>query len=1234
VQCFCYDKTSSTYIPKSGFTNATVSLDGVLALHSPGLVIGDINNDGTPELLAHNQIVNAKTGAVIAPLPAGSLGGYTIHGTNSMGNTRFPVLADVDNDGILDIVAGNMVYSAQINTGSTAGTVTLKYQAPAAAYVGDGFTSVADIDLDGYLDVVVTRWTSTQAQAYAWSPYKNVLLGGDMIGGTGAGDPPAQRSISGALVGDVDSCGYPEIAFSYFEGMVCYKYDPLLNTFSQLWREPSTDRSAMTAMSMFDFNQDGKQELIYRDAEHLRIIEGSSGDNLTTYQIYSETCTEYPIVVDLKGEGSAQIVVSGSKIIQQGGGGDTAWKQVHLYSFGSAVPGAWAPARHVWNQHGYNVLNVNDTLTIPQYPINPATVFAGPDEILGTADDVRPYNSFLQQQTLLNQYGVPYFPLPNIVWDTEPTVTATISNDSLRIEGCIKNIGDAALQPPIYITFYKNDTLFSNIPTNIIKLDSLSTSLLPDSTRCFTFTFKNLDSMLPSLSSMWISVNDKEGDYTYQKQCETNGRFEIEIPRAKDDYMQILDCYPSALLDVFANDTMIHCDRNEVDLIIISGSKVGATTSVDANNDIVYTLATGFFGRDTIEYAVACHDTIYTAKVFIIVVECPDNVIDCLGEHPVTVGEISEDYIKSTVKVNSYGQPYVGDVDGCGNNEVVIWNNGASGNGRGDAILIFNSDMTLKYEIPAGGTSGAENSPPDLALAFAKTKPTNPAADIFAVVGTSTSNSALKCFTFNNITSTWSEKWATSGTARVSYSAAINIGDINNNGNVMLYVDYKIFNAETGALLLTLPTAPKGKHVGSAPIMNLLADMDNDGTLEAVTSYCVYKLNITNINGESGNDFTSLCLPTTEYANLQTDGFVSVADVNLDGFLDVIVSTGNTTTPPAHPVILVWNTQTIPPSLIGNHITVPTTGPIASRVFAGDVDNDGRPELAVSSNNRIACFKYNQAINDFQELWSKPTNDDSRETYMCMFDFNQDGKQRIVYRDERYLRIIDGATGNFESEVPCFSPTTWEGAVVADLKGDGHAQIIVTGNDVSFSPKVYDQTYLRVYTSTVPGAWAPARGVWNQYSYNAVNINEDLSVPRFQMNPSTIFSNGERPYNAFLKQQTRLNKSGDPLWALPNIQWEPTPPLTATITGGDVVFNGCVKNIGDAALQAPVYVTFYLNDTLSINFPSNILALDSITQTIKPDSTYCFTFTLENGCSLLPSSDIWVSINDKNGDYP
>ena len=250
----------------------------------------------------------------------------------------------------------------------------------------------------------------------------------------------------------------------------------------------------------------------------------------------------------------------------------------------------------------YNVVNINEDLSVPQYPMNPASFFP---------NGKQPYNNFLQQQTLLNKDGDPLYALPGIeVLQTN----VAVDGDSAIIIGKITNKGDAPLNAPIYITFYKNDTTL----TNIIAVDTIDKFMDMKDSLSFSFTVKDLTKFIP-FSTLWISINDSGGIYPYQSQCDLNGRHNLNLTmlNAAVDTIFVY-CDSAAVLDVFANDIMVSCSKNEIKpLLIIKDSKAGAKTLVDVNNDIVYERAKGFAGWDSLEYFVMCNDTFYWAKVFI-----------------------------------------------------------------------------------------------------------------------------------------------------------------------------------------------------------------------------------------------------------------------------------------------------------------------------------------------------------------------------------------------------------------------------------------------------------------------------------------------------------------------------------------------------------------------------------------------------------------------------------------
>ena len=152
---------------------------------APVPYIADINADGSPEVIVYNKIYDGRTGALVCTIETLNRFDFTDNITTNKNNHRdyafvgrrpgarwdedaVPCMSivDINNDGILDIVAGSKVYLMKDNNGKPAvakiiyGPQSVTTQrgtgtANATTQVNDGFTAVADIDGNGLLDVVV-----------------------------------------------------------------------------------------------------------------------------------------------------------------------------------------------------------------------------------------------------------------------------------------------------------------------------------------------------------------------------------------------------------------------------------------------------------------------------------------------------------------------------------------------------------------------------------------------------------------------------------------------------------------------------------------------------------------------------------------------------------------------------------------------------------------------------------------------------------------------------------------------------------------------------------------------------------------------------------------------------------------------------------------------------------------------------------------------------------------------
>jgi hypothetical protein len=406
---------------------------------------------------------------------------------------------------------------------------------PAAEYP-DGFTSVADIDLDGDVDVIVTGGTSSPSGVvmYVWDGATPTPIGNKVSIAN------SSMRISRPFAGDITGNGRPEIAFTWTRAIAAYAYNPGTKLFNQLWQKATSDTSGATTMSMFDFDQNGEVELVYRDETHLRIIN-IDGNNIDSFACLSATHTEYPIVVDLDRDGHADILVSG---------GLANTTDVRLLWYGS-VTGEWASARKVWNQHAYNSVNINEDLSVPQYPMNPALVFPGIN-VSNPADDVRPFNSFLQQQTTLNRNGTPLWLAPDMKL-LSTTYDYRSQGDSLRIFLTFTNIGNAAAQPPFYITVFRN-----TVTGAVMAVDSIMIPVNVGDTLHTVITVHRLADFVP-FTHLAVRLNSKGTPDFLQQECEfiLNEVFDpgSRILRAYDD-VKTVQIFRDIEIDALANDVL------------------------------------------------------------------------------------------------------------------------------------------------------------------------------------------------------------------------------------------------------------------------------------------------------------------------------------------------------------------------------------------------------------------------------------------------------------------------------------------------------------------------------------------------------------------------------------------------------------------------------------------------------------------------------------------------------
>jgi hypothetical protein len=216
------------------------------------------------------------------------------------------------------------------------------------------------------------------------------INGTESLPGGGTGGAPT--------VADFDGDGLPEIAAAGRGAYVVYDLDCIdpsprmggdacmTGTFLK-WQAPTQDiSSSVTGSSVFDFQGDGIAEVVYNDECFLHVYDGRDGRELLMDPIPSSSRTgfEYPIVVDVDGDGNSEIVVGSNN--DQAVGRDhcddayvAAFPEYSSVSelppeFRSGTHGVtvygdafdrWVPTRPIWNQFSYHVTNVSPTGEVP-----------------------------------------------------------------------------------------------------------------------------------------------------------------------------------------------------------------------------------------------------------------------------------------------------------------------------------------------------------------------------------------------------------------------------------------------------------------------------------------------------------------------------------------------------------------------------------------------------------------------------------------------------------------------------------------------------------------------------------------------------------------------------------------------------------------------------------------------------------------------------------------------------
>jgi hypothetical protein len=275
--------------------------------------------------------------------------------------------ADIDGDGKIEVVFGNSILSNTLtlkknltNVGdaqpSTVTLANLDVASPGLEVIVNGssvfssagnllwsgscrgYSAVSDVDNDGSSELVCMGWNSNKLTLFSktgvviWQSLVPKLPDDPSEGG----GPPNVGNFLGDEKFEIGLAG----------GDYYVVFDHLGK---EVWKERTTDRSSRrTGSTIFDFNGDGKMEVIYNDEQKLRIYSGESGQVLWETDNPSGTLWEYPVVANVDDDISSELIVSSPTL-----GGLRVFED---------PKNLWMYSRRVWNQYSYFPELVDDFL--------------------------------------------------------------------------------------------------------------------------------------------------------------------------------------------------------------------------------------------------------------------------------------------------------------------------------------------------------------------------------------------------------------------------------------------------------------------------------------------------------------------------------------------------------------------------------------------------------------------------------------------------------------------------------------------------------------------------------------------------------------------------------------------------------------------------------------------------------------------------------------------------------
>ncbi|MBK8558346.1 MAG: VCBS repeat-containing protein [Lewinellaceae bacterium] len=290
----------------------------------------DFDGDGVAEIYAGNEIfrldpsVPSLSRVLKGNGPKGLLNSQVSFSTTHLFSSSLAadLLSPADCNGDpdcngMELACGNVIYSIDLDPNDGDGfqiKIQRNLNTMSGENFGDGFTAVADINLDGTEEVLVAGMLNGKRGIYAWNK-TGFWAFFPSTGSVAFGNDWTISTITVANVYDDTQNGWasdwPEILCSNVGYLNCFNLHKANSTPATpyWWRLSNDSPGAYNAgVSAFDFDNNGLDEIVYQDGNALRILYGGNAPfptgvdaqrNWASLDAGSYPAFEYPAVADV-----------------------------------------------------------------------------------------------------------------------------------------------------------------------------------------------------------------------------------------------------------------------------------------------------------------------------------------------------------------------------------------------------------------------------------------------------------------------------------------------------------------------------------------------------------------------------------------------------------------------------------------------------------------------------------------------------------------------------------------------------------------------------------------------------------------------------------------------------------------------------------------------------------------------------------------------------------------------